>query len=261
MEFEVARQGRILNHGGKVESETRGWREETGETASQRSKEEAHDYRYFPEPDLPPIAVSREWVAKLRAQLPELPDARRERLVSQYGLTPYEANLLTESRAKADYYEQTLNLVSGEDLHARAKLVANWALGDVARLINDSGLDFGDSDVKLRPEGLAALMRLLQDGGVTNAAAKEVLRAAFATGAEPETIVEERGLGAIETGDVVIEAVRKVIAEQQKAVADYKAGKETALKALLGGVMKETRGRAKPQDVERLLKEELNRSG
>jgi aspartyl-tRNA(Asn)/glutamyl-tRNA(Gln) amidotransferase subunit B len=260
-EFEVERQSKILNEGGKVVSETRGWREETQETASQRSKEEAHDYRYFPEPDLPPIAVSREWVADLQAQLPELPDARRERFVSQYALTPYEANLLTESRSKADFYEQTLGLVPGADLHARAKLVANWTLGDVARLLNDAGLDFGDAAVRLQPDGLASLMRLLQSGSVTNAAAKEVLREAFTNGGDPEAIVKERGLGAIEAGDAVVEAVRKVITEQQKAVADYKAGKETALKALIGPVMRELRGRAQPQDVERLIKEELDRSG
>ena len=242
-------------------SETRGWREDINETASQRSKEEAHDYRYFPEPDLPPIAVSREWVAELRAQLPELPDGRRERFVSQYALTPYEANLLTESRSKADFYEQTLDLVPGENLHERAKLVANWTLGDVARLLNDVGLDFGDAGVKLQPDGLASLLRLVHSGSVTNAAAKEVLREAFTGGGDPEAIVKERGLGAIEAGDVVVEAVRKVIAEQEKAVADYKAGKETALKALIGPVMRETRGRARPQDVERLIKEELDRHG
>lgn len=260
MEFEVERQTAILEEGGKVESETRGWREDTQETASQRSKEQAHDYRYFPEPDLPPIAVSREYVEQLRASLPELPDVRRMRFESQYSLTPYEANLLTESRARADYYENTVALIEGADEPVRAKLVANWFLTDLSRQLNDAGFDVDDPNMKLTEQGFAKLLNLLQKKTITNAAAKEVLRTAFETGADPESIVAERGLGTIQDDSVVLEAVKKAIAGNPAAVADYRAGKQSALGAFMGPVMKETRGRANPQEVQALLRAELDRT-
>ncbi len=258
-EFEVERQTKLLSEGKKVLSETRGWREETQETASQRSKEEAHDYRYFPEPDLPPIVVSREWVEEIRQSLPELPDARRARFVSQYGLTEYEANLLTESRAKADYYETSLNLLGGTG-SAAARLVANWLLGDLSRLLNDSGLDLDSPDLKLSAELFARLLKLLQAGSITNSTAKEVLRTAFETGADPESIVTEKGLGAMEDDGELEEIVRKIIADNAKIVAEYRGGKSGAINALLGLVMKQTRGRANAGEVRSLLQAELDQA-
>ena len=258
MEFEVVRQTKLLNEGKKVESETRGWREETQETASQRSKEQAHDYRYFPEPDLTPIAVARDWVEDIRRGLPELPDARRARFVSQYGLADYEANLLTESRARADYYETTLRLLEGLEDQATAKTVANWLLGDLSRLLNDSGLELDSADMKLMAEAFAKLLRMLQAGSITNAAAKEVLRAAFETGADPEAVVAERGLGAMDDQDAILEIVRTVIADNAKIVAEYRGGKTGAINALLGLVMKQTRGRANAGKVRALLQAELD---
>jgi aspartyl-tRNA(Asn)/glutamyl-tRNA(Gln) amidotransferase subunit B len=258
-EFEVERQTKLLSEGKKVLSETRGWREETQETASQRSKEEAHDYRYFPEPDLPPIVVSREWVEEIRQSLPELPDARRARFVSQYGLTEYEANLLTESRAKADYYETSLNLLGSTDA-AAAKLVANWLLGDLSRLLNDSGLDLDSPDLKLSAEPFARLLKLLQAGTITNSTAKEVLRTAFETGADPESIVTEKGLGAMEDDGELEEIVRKIIADNAKIVAEYRGGKSGAINALLGLVMKQTSGRANAGEVRSLLQAELDQA-
>jgi aspartyl-tRNA(Asn)/glutamyl-tRNA(Gln) amidotransferase subunit B len=258
MEFEVERQTKLLAAGQKVVSETRGWREDTQETASQRSKEEAHDYRYFPEPDLPEIAVAREWVEDLRSGLPELPDARRARFVSQYGLTEYEANLLTESRARADYYETALRGL-GED-KASAKLVANWQLGDLTRLLNDSGLEVDSEGMKLSAGAFSKLLRLLQAGSITNAAAKEVLRAAFETGADPEAIVAERGLGAMQDTGAVVEIVRKVVADNAKIVAEYRGGKTAAINALLGQVMTQTRGRANAAEVRTLLLAELDQA-
>jgi aspartyl-tRNA(Asn)/glutamyl-tRNA(Gln) amidotransferase subunit B len=254
MEFEVERQTRILNDGGHVASETRGWREETQETASQRSKEQAHDYRYFPEPDLPPLAISREKVAELRARLPELPDKRRERFMRDYSLTAYEANLLTESRPRADYFE------AAAEKTGNAKLVANWLLGDLSRLLNDSGLDFGDEALKLEAASFATLLKLVEAGSVTGAAAKEVLREAFETGADPEAIVSERGLGRIQDEGVVAAAVTQVLAEQAKAVADYRAGKVEVVKFLVGQVMKATRGRAAAAEVQALLQAELDKA-
>jgi aspartyl-tRNA(Asn)/glutamyl-tRNA(Gln) amidotransferase subunit B len=258
-EFEVERQTRLLNEGKKVVSETRGWREDTQETASQRSKEEAHDYRYFPEPDLPPIAVSREWVEEIRQSLPELPDARRDRFSADFGLTDYEANLLTESRARADYFETSLNLL-GEANAANAKLVANWQLGDLARLLNDSGIELDSPNLKLNAEAFTKLLKLLQSGSITNSAAKEVLRDAFDSGADPEAIVAEKGLGAMENSGELEEIVRKIIADNAKIVAEYRGGKSGAINALLGQVMKQTRGRANAGEVRSLLQAELDQA-
>jgi aspartyl-tRNA(Asn)/glutamyl-tRNA(Gln) amidotransferase subunit B len=260
MQFEVERQTRLLSEGKKVVSETRGWREDTQETASQRSKEEAHDYRYFPEPDLPPIAVSSEWVEEIRRALPELPDVRRARFVSQFGLADYEANLLTESRARADYYETALRALDGEGRSPAAKLVANWLLGDLARLLNDSGIDIEDGSMKLSPERFAGLLRMVQSRTITNAAAKEVLRASFESGDDPEAIVAERGLAAMDDNEALQEIVRKVVGDNAKIVAEYRGGKAGAINALLGQVMKETRGRANAAEIRSLLLAELDRA-
>jgi aspartyl-tRNA(Asn)/glutamyl-tRNA(Gln) amidotransferase subunit B len=262
MEFEVERQGRILEEGGRVASETRGWREETGETASQRSKEEAHDYRYFPEPDLPPLAVSREYVEDLRARLPELPDARRERFESEYGLTDYEAGLLTESRAKANYFEEALKAapdLAADALRARAKAISNWLLGDLSRLLNAEGIEI--EATRIAPAQLANLVGLVEAGKVSGRAAKEVLGAMFSTGAEPGAVIAERGLGAIEDEGVVLAAVQKVLAAQPKAVGDYRAGKQEASKFLFGQVMAELRGRANAGEAQAILRAELDRLG
>jgi aspartyl-tRNA(Asn)/glutamyl-tRNA(Gln) amidotransferase subunit B len=264
-EFEVVRQTRILNEGGHVVSETRGWRDDTQETVSQRSKEQAHDYRYLPEPDLPAIAVSRERVEELRAALPELPDAKRERFASQYGLSVHEATVLAETRAKADYFEETvrtlLSKTAGADEKQTAKTVANWVLGDLSRLLNDASLDFGDDALKVAPAGLASMLALLASGGITGSAAKTVLQAMFETGAEASQVVAERGLGKLDDADAVTSAVKKVIESNPKMVADYKAGKTAAVNALLGQVMRETRGRANAADVLSLLTQELDRAG
>ncbi len=258
MEFEVARQTKVLDSGGRVVQETRGWRDETGETVSQRSKEFAHDYRYFPEPDLPPLAVTPAYVADLRARLPELPDAKRERFLVDYAVSPYEAHLLTESRAKADYFEtalKTFDPAPPELARTRAKLVTNWLLGDLSKLLNASGQDI--MEARVGPGQLAALIGLVQEGKVSATAAKEVLGVMFETGREPLDIVGERGLGRIEDGDAVLGAVRAVLAANSKAVADYRSGKAEAIKFLFGQVMKETRGRAGAPQIQQLLETEL----
>jgi aspartyl-tRNA(Asn)/glutamyl-tRNA(Gln) amidotransferase subunit B len=260
MEFEVERQTQLLLAGKKVESETRGWREETGETASQRSKEQAHDYRYFPEPDLPPVAASREWIETIRRSLPELPDARRSRFMGEFGLSAYEANLLTESRARADFYEASIAQVRGNgDKQATAKFVANWMLGDLARLLNDSAIDIDDPSQKLKVDGFTSLLNLLQDGKITNSAAKQVLRVAFETGEDPETIVAERGLGRMDDSDALAAVVKEVIEANPKPVAEYQSGKAGAINSLIGRVMSQTGGRANAREVQTLLQKELDR--
>jgi aspartyl-tRNA(Asn)/glutamyl-tRNA(Gln) amidotransferase subunit B len=262
MEFEVERQRQILDAGGRVAQETRGWREETGETVSQRSKEFAHDYRYFPEPDLPPLTVSRELVDELRRRLPELPDARKARFVASFGLSDYEAGLLTESRAKADFFEAALaelTAAAPDQVQARAKRLSNWLLGDLSRLLNESGIEIDAA--RVTPGHLAKLVQLIEAGRVSGTAAKEVLEAVFDSGSDPESVVQERGLASLEDVDEVAAAVREAVAANPRAVADYRAGKEAALKALFGPVMRATRGRASPAVIEELLRAELGQGG
>jgi len=260
MEFEVERQGRVLEGGGRIVQETRGWREEAGETASQRSKEFAHDYRYFPEPDLPPIAVSRARVAELRHRLPELPDARRQRFVQDYDFTSIDVESLTESKAVADYFEAALSSALAKAPGKRQllpRLVKNWLLRDLNSLLHNDNLEVDESPVS--SERLAELVLLVESGAISGTAGREVLATMYATRQDAASIVTERGLGKIEDENVVAEAVRKVIAANAKAVADYRAGKTEALKALMGPVMKETRGRANAAEVQAMLRAELDR--
>jgi aspartyl-tRNA(Asn)/glutamyl-tRNA(Gln) amidotransferase subunit B len=258
MEQEVERQAALLRVGGRVVQETRGWREDLGSTVSQRSKEEAQDYRYFPEPDLPPLAPSPEWVESLKRQLPELPDARRARLESEYGLSAYEADLITESRAKADYFEAAVRGGGARgDVRAFAKLVANWFLGDFSKLVNAAGIDIGE--VRLRPDHLGQLVALVEAGTVRGGAAKEALAIAFEGGRSPAAVIEERGLSAMEDESALVAAVRTALTENGRAAEDYRAGKSEALKFLTGQVMKATRGRANAARVQELLQEELSR--
>jgi len=260
LEYEVRRQMEVLESRGRVVQETRGWREDLGQTVSQRSKEYAHDYRYFPEPDLPVMTFSRDYVESIRARLPELPEAKRDRFIEQYGLTPYEAGLLTESRERADYFEACLAPAKEEEkalLHRRAKAVANWMLGDFARLLNTTQTDIAEA--KVHPEQLYDMIRLVEDGTVTGTAAKAVFEEMFATGKGPRQVVEERGLTQISAADEITAVVEKVLAENPKAVADYRGGKQEAVKFLVGQVMRETRGRASAGVVQQLLRECLDR--
>ena len=253
--YEVERQTELLEAGKPVEQETRGWRDDKGITVSQRGKELAEDYRFFPEPDLPPLTISPAYVEELRSALPELPDAKRERFMNDYGLTPYESNLLTTSRARGDFFEETVAEDSGEKQPERAKTTANWMLGDFARLLNASGIEIEES--KITPSGLRALVLLIEAGTISTTGAKGVFEQMFETGQAPGDIVSEQGLTQISAAAELTEVIEKVIANNQKPVADFKSGKEEAIKFLVGQVMRETRGRAKPDLVHDLLKEHL----
>ncbi|MGI8925029.1 MAG: Asp-tRNA(Asn)/Glu-tRNA(Gln) amidotransferase subunit GatB [Tepidiformaceae bacterium] len=251
--FEQGRQAAILDSGGTIAQETRGWVDERGETAGQRTKESAHDYRYFPEPDLPPLRLSPEYIETLRAKLPELPTERRRRFRA-LGLSAQEAESLAETRERADYFEVLASHLKLEPPRA-AKLAANWALGEVARWSNSAGRDVGSFPVT--PQALAALIRMTQDGNVTSAVSKQVFDRMVETGRPAAEIVAERSLDQISASDELREAVRAAIAANERAVADYRAGKEAAVKFLTGRVMRKTRGRANPQAVHELLVEEL----
>lgn len=252
--FEEKRQAEVLNAGGVIHQETRGWVDERGETVGQRSKEDANDYRYFPEPDLPPLRLGRPYVDALRAKLPELPEARHARFLT-LGLTEHEAATLTEARDRADYFEAVVAALAIEPTRA-AKLAANWVLGEVSRWLNAAGHTL--ADLRVTPEALAGLIRLVEDRTVTANVAKEVFGEMAATAKSASEIVSASGLAQISGEDELAGIVRSAIAFNEKAVADYRAGKESSIKFLVGQVMKETGGRANFQVVQALLTKELS---
>ena len=257
LEFEADRQMRAAREGERIVQETRGWVEERGVTVSQRTKEYASDYRYFPDPDLPPLLVSSDWVERIRKAIPELPEARKERLRHEYGLSEYDANLLTVSRDTADYFESVIaaSELSGEARRQMAKSASNWILGELTRLLNSTGGEI--AEVKIRPKQLIELLMLLDGGTLNSTTAKTVFEEMFATGTSPGKIVETSGLSQIIDTDSIRSAVQEAISGNPQPVGDYLSGKEAAMRFLVGQVMKVTRGKANPQLVSELLKREL----
>jgi len=252
LEYEAQRQKQVLESGDRLVQETRGWVEEKGITVSQRSKEYAHDYRYFPEPDLPPLTFSRQWVEELRRQLPELPDARRERFMTYYGLPAYDASLLTGSKTMADYFETCLDHGSNPKW---AKTVSNWLLGEFTRLLNLSGGDIAEAKVK--PQQLVELLKMLEQATLSGTSAKEVFQEMFRTGQSAAQVVAQKGLTQISDSAEIDGIITQALASNAQAVADFKAGKAQALTFLVGQVMRASRGRANPQVVRELLQKRL----
>ncbi|HET8852059.1 MAG TPA: Asp-tRNA(Asn)/Glu-tRNA(Gln) amidotransferase subunit GatB [Ktedonobacteraceae bacterium] len=257
LEYEAQRQIAMARSGETIHQETRGWVETKGITVPQRTKEQAHDYRYFPEPDLPPLVISRSWVEELRAQLPELPDARRARYMAEFGLSAQDANVLTEEKSLGDYFEQVMAISQVSDRKARAKVVSNWLLSEVVRLLKASNMSI--NDCLLSSAALANLLDLLDKERITGKQAKEVLDEAFVTGEMPEAIVTRRGIKPPISDQRELERiVEEVIANNPKVVNDYRAGKTNALQALVGQIMKQTRGQAKADIVQKLLRAKLD---
>ncbi len=254
-EYEIARQIHWVESGGKVEQETLGWNETRGETYSQRDKEHAHDYRYFPEPDLLPLEVSRQEVERIRATLPELPDAKLERFMADYGLSRYDSGLLTSERAVADYYEVCATNLNPQI--SNFKTAANWMTGELFRLMNESGLDI--EQVKVKPLDLAALIGMVDAKQVNLNTAKLVFEEMFATGEPPAAIVERKGLSQVSDADELAGIVKRVLDENPRQVAEYLGGKEQIGKWLLGQVMKASRGRANPQVARGVLEAAANK--
>jgi aspartyl-tRNA(Asn)/glutamyl-tRNA(Gln) amidotransferase subunit B len=221
-----------------------------------RSKEDAHDYRYFPDPDLMPLVIERAWVERVKAEMPELPVAIQQRLVDQYGLTPYDAVVLTSSKAMAAYYEAVVAKVGT----AQAKVVANWLMGEVSSLLNREGLDIADSPVSATQ--LALLLQRIADGTISNKIAKEIFVAIWDEKATDEAaadrIIEAKGLKQISDTGELEAIIDEVLAANQKSVEEFRAGKEKAFNALIGQAMKATRGKANPQQVNELLKKKLS---
>ena len=257
LEYEAERQRKAVAQGRKLTQETRGWVEDKGKTVSQRSKEYAHDYRYFPEPDLPPLMFEPDRIERIRAQLPELPETRRDRLMSDYSLPLYDANLLTSSRAMADYLEDCLATDEYKRLppDKGTKEVSNWILGEVSRIINANNIDIATFRKKVAPEQLVRLLILNTEGSISTATSKSVLEKMYEAGRDAQEIIEAKGLSQITVQ--IEEIASRVIAANQQAAADYRAGKEQSLKFLVGQLMKETKGRANPNLAGELLKNKL----
>ena len=249
LEYEVERHAELYDSGQSPVQETRTWDEVRGITLSMRTKEEAHDYRYFPEPDLVPIIIDREWVEKIKASMPELPAAKRNRFRS-LGLSEYDARVLTSSKAMADYFDQALAQFDDP------KTLANWIMGDLSALLNADARSFEDSPIT--PAQLAGLLRLVQKGDISGKIAKTVIAEMYKTGKDAEAIIKEQGLVQISDEGTLSKIVDEVIAQNPKSVADYQAGKEKALGFLVGQVMKATKGQANPGLVNKLLKEKLS---
>ena len=250
--FEIERQGKILASGGKVEQETLGWNEAKETTYSQRSKEDAHDYRYFPEPDLPPLVVDESWLERVRAELPELPRAKYQRFIEQYGLTEYDAGVLTAEKAIADYFEEAINRKSKI---VNPKLIANWMTGDLFGLMNQADITVADS--KVRPEALAELVGLVAKGEINQSTGKIVLAEMFQSGVSAAEVVQSRGLKQVSDEGLIAGLVQQVLAENPDQVASFKAGKETVVNWLFGQVMRKAAGKANPQVVRTELERQL----
>jgi aspartyl-tRNA(Asn)/glutamyl-tRNA(Gln) amidotransferase subunit B len=247
--YEIERQIDVLEEGGRIVQETRTWDESKGITLSMRSKEEAHDYRYFPDPDLVPMIIEREWVEEIRESLPELPAERKDRYVKELGLTPYDAEVLTGSKEISDYFEECLKS------YANAKTVGNWVMGELSRLLNTGNVEI--TACRVTPGQLGDMLTMMDKGTISGKIAKTVFEEMFVTGKEPEQIVKEKGLMQISDEGAIASEVDRILADNPKVVEDYRAGKEKALGFLVGQVMKATRGKANPDLVNKLLKDKM----
>jgi aspartyl-tRNA(Asn)/glutamyl-tRNA(Gln) amidotransferase subunit B len=249
LDYEIKRQIKVLEEGGTLVQETRLWDSGAGVTLSMRTKEEAHDYRYFPEPDLVPVTVDEKWTEDIRATLPELPDAKRERFISEYGLPEYDADLLTSERALADWYEEAVK--SG----GQPKAVSNWMMGELMRLLNEANASIEDCPVK--PAQLAGMLKLIDKGTISGKIAKTVFEEMYKTGKDAETIVNEKGLVQITDENAILKTVDEVLASNPKEVERYKNGEEKLIGFFVGQVMKLTKGKANPKAVNELLRKRL----
>lgn len=250
IEYEVERQAAALERGETLLQETRGWSEAKQATYTQRIKEVEQEYRYFPEPDLVPLAISEEWIEQIRATMPELPEARYRRFTEQYGLSGYDARLLTETRMLADYYEQAAGV--GND----PKAAANWVMGDLTRLLNANGQEVQESPIS--PVSLGTMIQRINDGTISGKIAKTLIEEMYATGGEPDSIIEAKGWKTIKDSGAIAALVEKVIVENPKIVSEIKDKGLVQKKGfLVGQVMKASQGKADPQEVNRLIEERL----
>lgn len=249
--FEIDRQITELENGGEIFQETRRWDDDKGIGYAMRSKEDAQDYRYFPEPDLAPIILSEEYINNIKNNLPELPHIKKERYIKELGLPEYDSEQITSNKYIAFFFEKAYGICKN------AKSVSNWIMGDFSRMLNETETEFVDS--KITPENLAKLVILIDKGTISNAIAKKVFEEMFATGKDAEDIVKDKGLVQITDESAIKEMVQRVIDNNPKSVEDYRAGKDKAIGFLVGQIMKESKGKANPKIINKLLIELLNK--
>ena len=250
IQYEIDRQVDILESGGKVIQETRTWDEGKGRTYSLRSKEDSDEYRYFPEPDLPPVIVMEDYIEKLRAELPEMPKEKRRRMIEKDGLPEYDAGIITASKALVDFYDAV------HTHYGDAKKISNWIMGELLAKVNAEGIEL--NALKIQPEQMAALLKLVDSGEISGKIAKKVFAEMFETGNNPGDIIKKQGLMQISDETALKTMIEQVVETNPKSVEDYKAGKTKALGFLVGQIMKQSRGQANPAVINRLLVEKLN---
>lgn len=250
LEYEEERHKKVLEEGGKIVQETRRWDEAKGITVSMRTKEQAHDYRYFPEPDLVPIVLEEGWIEEIKKALPELPDDKKKRFMEEYGISDYDASVLTLTKELSGFFE-----VCAKG-HKNPKAIGNWVMGEVLRVMKENNLEL--KDLKIKPESLRKLVDLVDGGVLSSTGAKQVFEEMFATGKEPEALVDQLGLRQISDEGAIVELVKKVLGENQKSVEDYKNGKSNALGFLVGQCMKASKGKGNPQLINKILKDLLD---
>jgi aspartyl-tRNA(Asn)/glutamyl-tRNA(Gln) amidotransferase subunit B len=249
IESEIKRQIRLIEDGEEIIQETRRWDDVKGRSYSMRSKEEAHDYRYFPEPDLVPVIIDDDWLESIKNTMPELPQQRKHKYMEKYNLPEYDASILTSSKDISDFFDRA---IKGTD---NIKAISNWMMVELMRFINEKEIE--PSDIPIKPDDLSMLINLIDDGEISGKIAKKVFSIMFDTGKSPEMIVKEEGLEVVSNTDELSAIVQKVIDSNEKSVNDYKAGKGKALGFLMGQIMKETKGAANPQIVNQMLRDRL----
>ena len=265
IEYEIRRQSKILEDGGEVIQETRGWDEKKGITFSQREKEEAHDYRYFPEPDLPPMEFNEDFISDLKNQLPELPLQKRERFQQEYGLLPTNIEILISNKDLSEYFEKTISEliawvkeknISKENYQKLVQITSNYLLSEALGLLG--GKPFSEKEFPITPENFAEFITIIYEKNLSSKIAKILLKEMFETKKDPSDILEEKELTQIQDQETLRNIIATVVANNQKAIEDFKKGKESALQFLMGQVMKETKGRADPETTKKLLLDFLN---
>ena len=249
LEYEVKRQQYLVENGQKIVQETRLWDDAQGVTNSMRSKEEAHDYRYFPDPDLVPVMVDEAWIAKIRKEMPELPLVKRERFVKEYQIPVYDAGVLTSERALAEYYEEVVRLCS------KPKQASNWVMGDVLRFLNEEKRNIRQCPITAK--SLADMIKLIEEGAISGKMAKDVIEEMYKSGKSPQDIIKEKGLVQITDEGELIKTINKIIEANPNQLKDFRGGKEKLFGFFVGQVMKATQGKANPQLVNDLLKKML----
>ena len=250
IEYEIVRQAEILEDGGEVVQETRLWNEADGETKSMRSKEDAHDYRYFPEPDLMMLEISKDWVERIKSTMPELPSQKRERYITKEGLSEYDAQVIVEQMETAFFFDKVL------ELGANAKLAVNWLMGDITGYLKENHLLINET--KLSPENLAEMISMIEKGTISNKIAKEIITEMIETGAKASDIVNKKGLSVISDEGELVAIVEKIINDNPGQVAAYKSGKDKLFGFFVGQAMKATQGRANPQLINDIIKKKLS---